>query len=658
MLRSQFRGTGVCLRPATSTLSDGSNMDDNLNNTQSSREKPVYDPFARWLSRDHLDAPGITETPQLDLDQRSLEHLCNWAEQLCNNSGLKPLWIVRVLPAQMCKTPSNNVSQGLLQAVIPDIGALVTCDTLDALTKTRHALHEASELAEVSSQKSDATVEPLESTARRLIAESQHTSLPKLTRFNLCFHFTPLATPAASRSIILQPGLQSGVILGHETKAPPTSNDWDDIGGTFLVSGSARERDRVQSILSLLAFGTFHSILENRFYHDLGLDRRQPKPEPELPPDPPEKDTHIEVPPPIEDPTPVLAHEEIYLPASQPSSGRRWPNALWNFISGKTTSPGSSRPASPTPGPSSLSASSPKNPGNKPLSLPMKLKPRLKRKSRPQPASMGSNATIRSRVPQLDAWEILAPGPDTLQSYSNPDIEISPIPSPSLSTTELVEEPVEEPQPASANRFTQLADRINKTILSVSPDVSTFPPPQILLHLRDEEDAKGQHQKISVDARAGLASLVPNNTSLDGAIYHQSILFLRERCNLFAKPSEPPCDKLTWSSIRYYDFASDEKDNSFNDDILSTGKDFRLGDLIQGFINGQTHKCATEGCDRTVSEHALYLTHNTTRCSISLRKKAPRREPGVIWAWCKCNCCGEVSRPVKPSAYSLSMSTG
>lgn len=584
------------------------------------------------------------------------------------------------------------LGQPAFQRLLPQLASLVSQPTLCALRETRHALSEASELVDVASNNSQATLEPIETTARKLLQQDDlvedgrmtKQALPKLSRLEICFHWTPSVGAPSQRTITFNPELHTGNLLGHSSQKPSDiSPDWHDLGATLQVTGPNSERERVEAILSILAFGTFHCVLENSFYQDLHLDRFEPEPEapsePQSDPQPedklPLKDA--EEPSTEEDHEPELATEGT---ASLPPGrlfGKKW--SLWNIFpnsssSSKAASPSSSHPNSPLP---------PASPLKGPRSLPVRLKPKFRRKQRTQSPSIASSlqtiqnpSTMSHREPRFDAWEIIAPEPEDVSMHLRPDLEASSVPSPVPSDSE---EPAHsEPELAAevptqaANRFEALVNRISNTILSASPDVSTFPPPQILLRLRDQEHQQrhNENDQISVDARAGLASLVPNNTSTEGSVYHQSLLFLRERCSLFASPTEPSCDTLGWVNVRYYDFALFEAEQCRPHSLFTSGQDCRLEELIECLTLNQGASCSSPDCGRPARDHAFYLTHNTIRCSILLRSasqyesaacalpEGTNNVPHRIWSWAKCCVCGEVSQPRLLSSTAASMSSG
>lgn len=558
-----------------------------------------------------------------------------------------------------------RITQPHLHRVLEDVASLVNTDVLKALTKTRHALAKAADLVEVASGHSQATLEPIESTARRLLRDSgpsQQQEAPKLSRFSVYSSWTPSAGHPAHRSISLNKERHHGTLLGHNKKISDPGHDWIELGATLEVTGPNSERERVEGILAVATFGTFHSLLENCFYHDLGLKRFQPEPEPE-------SESEPELPPPSpsakDEPKSPNSVPETPASLSRSSTGsKKW--SLWNMFSNKAPSPGPSPPSSPD---------LPTSPVKAARSLSLRLKPKFKRRLRNQPPSIVSSlrtvpggSTIKaSRQPHLDAWETLAPEPgethlgtgiieEAGQDQAAPD---------PLSTSGVAEDlPELKPEEWIDDRFGRLVDRIAHTILSASPDVSVFPPPQILLRLKEQESQHACSDRISVDARAGLASLVPNNTSIEGSIYHQSLLFLRERCSLYARPSEPPCDKLGWARIPYYEFPSHEGGQVAPDALFASGRDVRLEEMIEALTAGKGRLCSSSACARPAQDHAFYLTHRTTRCAVTVRGgseyeiKACSPDSSGIWTWWKCPKCGSVSRPNQLSAHSLLMSSG
>lgn len=264
-----------------------------------------------------------------------------------------------------------------------------------------------------------------------------------------------------------------------------------------------------------------------------------------------------------------------------------------------------------------------------------------------------------------------------------------------------------------ADRFERVMKRMEKAILSISPDV-VFPPPHLLVRLRQQEIAdsaietaqlgKGVRpnfdrqrsfahadaealsagfaglsepdggrsdslpsnstpaspatfskatgagvRKITVDARAGLASLLTNNSSLDGTIRHQSMLFLHERSSLFASPGTQTCEPPHWLSLRYYEGRS------------GCGLHGTIGQVIDGMIAGHGTLCKAPGCGRPMADHAISLVHNVNRVTITVankddRQPLPTRREGsdehAIAMWTRCQRCGACAQ-VRISSESI-----
>ena len=143
-------------------------------------------------------------------------------------------------------------------------------------------------------------------------------------------------------------------------------------------------------------------------------------------------------------------------------------------------------------------------------------------------------------------------------------------------------------------------------------------------------------QRLTLDTRAGLASLMQNNTTIDGMIQHQSLQVLRERLPPSASNA---CEGPLWVRIDYYSESSDFES------IFSIGDDFsdlRLGEALRSWANLRDRPCSSPGCETKLAEHSLAFTHNKSKVSMSCVEDSTirvRRDQGVA-VWSECRICG------------------
>ncbi|KAH9814053.1 hypothetical protein DFH28DRAFT_314435 [Melampsora americana] len=195
--------------------------------------------------------------------------------------------------------------------------------------------------------------------------------------------------------------------------------------------------------------------------------------------------------------------------------------------------------------------------------------------------------------------------------------------------------------------------------------------PNLLLSQSPRPRKPLEQRKIAVDARAGLASLMTNNSSLDGTLRHQSIQFLCEKSSLFSSPGTSACESPTWKTWKYYqDFclnpraldlperkgrrdgkntAPPMKDTGFNvgslmslgaaaellgnqtsnEPLLDTrGLQYKLtgtvGQVVSKLVDERDQLCVQESgiagkCGgKRMGDHVISLIHNTVRIIVSV----------------------------------------
>ncbi|KNC99530.1 uncharacterized protein SPPG_04921 [Spizellomyces punctatus DAOM BR117] len=230
-----------------------------------------------------------------------------------------------------------------------------------------------------------------------------------------------------------------------------------------------------------------------------------------------------------------------------------------------------------------------------------------------------------------------------------------------------------------SNRFDRAIRQIEKTIISASPDV-IFPPPHLLLRLRDEEvnlypvrmlDQDGRRisygpddvdfpsgsgsgkfnswgsnspgrryssastkstssrtSHISVDSKAGLGYLMTNNNSISGVMRHQSVTFAY---SYYFSGSNIPCRPPEILTIEYYQ------------KLGQHFQDRSLGQFVELLCNKAKGLCPDAMCGKPMGQHVITYTHNHGRISVSVRE-APQRlgsppEPDQIYMWTGCREC-------------------
>lgn len=111
--------------------------------------------------------------------------------------------------------------------------------------------------------------------------------------------------------------------------------------------------------------------------------------------------------------------------------------------------------------------------------------------------------------------------------------------------------------------------------------------------------------RITLDARAGLASLLTNNNSLSGTIRHQGMQFLVE--TIRDEPGARPCKPPSWITCDYYAKSAPGVDGSPQTENVS------LGRLIESMVEERDWVCETVGCKKLGREHSVYWLHSTVR---------------------------------------------
>lgn len=234
-----------------------------------------------------------------------------------------------------------------------------------------------------------------------------------------------------------------------------------------------------------------------------------------------------------------------------------------------------------------------------------------------------------------------------------------------------------------SNRFDRAIRQIEKTIISASPDV-VFPPPHLLVRLRDEESslnalramderrlsyavedvdatskfsswgsntsAKKRYSSaslssrtshISVDSKAGLGYLMTNNNSINGVIKHQSVTFAY---SYYFSGSNIPCRPPEILTIEYYQKSGEHY------------QDRTLGQFVELLCNKAKGLCPDAMCKKPMGHHVITYTHNRGRISVSVQEApagfgSPSNNQ-QIYMWTGCKECDATTDVIPMSAGS------
>ncbi|KAG0266133.1 hypothetical protein BG011_003120 [Mortierella polycephala] len=246
------------------------------------------------------------------------------------------------------------------------------------------------------------------------------------------------------------------------------------------------------------------------------------------------------------------------------------------------------------------------------------------------------------------------------------------------------------------HRFARIIQQVEKAIISVSPDI-VFPPPHLLIRLRDEEtvgpDSRrksfswedvefvakkigfgnrmnrhsiagaGQLNRLSstastttdgtvskgnrlpIDSRAGLDHLMTNSNSLQGIFNHQSISF--SYSYYWSASAAAPCVPPNVITVEYY-----RKEGMY--------EDMGLGEMIECMCFRAGSSCPNaQVCGRKRLEHISTYTHGEARINVTVEK--PRSDSAAdfesdefkpfasnkrsIGVWTRCKICGASTKP-------------
>ncbi|KAG0071619.1 hypothetical protein BGZ89_010021 [Linnemannia elongata] len=260
-------------------------------------------------------------------------------------------------------------------------------------------------------------------------------------------------------------------------------------------------------------------------------------------------------------------------------------------------------------------------------------------------------------------------------------------------------------------RFAKIIQQVEKAIISVSPDVS-FPPPHLLLRLRDEEavgpgskrksytwedvefvakkigfgnrmgrpkmggalgpltrfgtttstatnqtGATGKGNRLPIDSRAGLEHLMTNGNALQGIFNHQSISF--SHSYYWSATAAAPCESPRLITMEYY-----RKEGMY--------EDMDLGEMIEYLCRRAHHLCNEKKCGHKRLEHISTYTHGEARINITLEQPRPDSATDfdseeftpflsnnkTMAVWTRCKMCKTRTKPRMVSRASRIYSFG
>ncbi|KAF9951289.1 hypothetical protein BGZ70_001044 [Mortierella alpina] len=253
----------------------------------------------------------------------------------------------------------------------------------------------------------------------------------------------------------------------------------------------------------------------------------------------------------------------------------------------------------------------------------------------------------------------------------------------------------EDPHSIQNYRFAKIIQQVEKAIISISPDV-VFPPPHLLLRLRDEEvigpDSKrksytwedvefvakkigfgnrmsrinitgarfatvtssdtlsnnnsivAHSSRLPADSRAGLDHLMTNSNSLQGIFNHQSISF--SYSYYWSATAAAPCIAPKLITVEYY-----RKEGQY--------EDMSLGEMIEYVCRRANSSCPDRTCGHKRMEHISTYTHGEGRINITVEQPRPDSVTDLeseefapyvsnnktIAVWTRCKMCRERTSP-------------
>ncbi|KAG0353418.1 hypothetical protein BG005_007289 [Podila minutissima] len=254
-------------------------------------------------------------------------------------------------------------------------------------------------------------------------------------------------------------------------------------------------------------------------------------------------------------------------------------------------------------------------------------------------------------------------------------------------------------------RFAKIIQQIEKAIISVSPDI-VFPPPHLLLRLRDEEavgpDSKrksytwedvefvarkigfgsrmnrtntntgpgtmarsstasavinNKSNRLPIDSRAGIEHFMTNSNALQGIFNHQSLTF--SYSYYWSATAAAPCNPPKLITVEYY-----RKEGYY--------EDMGLGEMIEYICKKANSSCLDKTCGHKRLEHISSYTHGDGRINITLEVPRPDsttdfdsaefvpylKNKKTIAVWTRCKMCRARTKPTVLSRASRLYSFG
>ncbi|SCZ98306.1 BZ3500_MvSof-1268-A1-R1_Chr7-1g09091 [Microbotryum saponariae] len=130
--------------------------------------------------------------------------------------------------------------------------------------------------------------------------------------------------------------------------------------------------------------------------------------------------------------------------------------------------------------------------------------------------------------------------------------------------------------------------------------------------------ANSRATRITLDARAGLQSLMTANMTLSGTFRHQGMQFLVETIRSDATSGTPPCKPPKWLAYDYYFDGSTSSE--IDGDTGTRSADSTLGQILERLVRRKDGPCESAMCKAAQREHCLVLMHSKDRLSISLNE--------------------------------------
>ncbi|GAA5962584.1 hypothetical protein JCM3765_003738 [Sporobolomyces pararoseus] len=134
--------------------------------------------------------------------------------------------------------------------------------------------------------------------------------------------------------------------------------------------------------------------------------------------------------------------------------------------------------------------------------------------------------------------------------------------------------------------------------------------------------------RIGLDARASLASLMTNNSSLGGTLRHQAMQFLLQVRPKDAPVGATPCEPFKWLTTHYCD------SRLSNDQSLP---DTSIEAFVRNLVMRRDDKCSH--CDQLHEDHVIVLLHHDEKIEITLSTLETLEVQDQIAIWNSCGIC-------------------